>query len=68
MSFTEGMNLLEYAMEKEKDRMLYDRWIVMAQNFQSFDEFKKALTPPEFKPEEELFSDVENILTSMQMG
>lgn len=61
----DGIDLMLYAMEKETDEKLFQRWIGMAQYEMGFEEFKTKLGPARFKSDEEIFSDVEKILNAM---
>ena len=66
MDMEAGVGLLEYAMEQETDRMIFERWIQGAQYSQSFDDFKAALRPREMKPEHVVLEDVGNILQAFE--
>ena len=44
MSFEEGMEILQYAMDADVEDKLYLRWINGYQSSMGFDEFKSKLT------------------------
>ena len=60
-----GVLLLEYALEKESDALIFSRWIQGAQYTMSFDAFKAALSRKE-RPTEEVLEDVGNILEAFE--
>lgn len=68
MPMADGAALIRHAFEAEADEKLYQRWVGMAQYEMSFEEFKRKLTPvsARFKTDEEVFADVENILSAMR--
>lgn len=66
MPAADGLALLEYAMEQETDRLLFDRWIQGAQYSVSFDEFKASLHRPPDRPTEDILEDVGNILQAFE--
>lgn len=57
--------LLEYALEKEADELIFARWIHAAQYTMSFDAFKASLSHRE-KPTKEVLEDVGNILEAFE--
>lgn len=63
---SDGIGLILYALDKENDEKLFQRWIESAQYEMSFEEFKQRLKPAQFKSDEEVFADVENILNTMR--
>lgn len=57
-----GLSQIEYIIEKETEELLYQRWIHDLQFQMSFDEFKAKLIPKESKTEQEILTEVEDIL------
>ena len=66
MPAADGLALLEYAMEQETDRLLFDRWVQGAQYSVSFDEFKASLRKTPDRPAEDILEDVGNILQAFE--
>lgn len=60
-----GIQLLEYALKKEEDALLFSRWIQGAQYTMSFDDFKATLTKRD-KPVEDVLEDVDNIMEAFE--
>lgn len=58
----EALSLIEYAMAQHEEELLFLRWIHDLQFQMSFDEFKLKLKPLPFKSDEEILSDVKDIL------
>lgn len=59
------MDLVEYALEKEQDDMIFLRWCIGYQTI-SFEEFKRSLQPTKQKSDNAVFEDVEQILNAMR--
>ena len=66
MPAEDGIALLDYALEPETDRLLFDRWVQGAQYTVSFDEFKASLYRPPERPADEILEDVGNILQAFE--
>ena len=60
-----GIQLLEYALQREEDDLIFSRWVHGAQYTMSFDAFKASLTRRE-RPTEEVLEDVGNILEAFE--
>ena len=60
-----GIQLLEHALKKEEEDLLFSRWIQGAQYTMSFDDFKASLTRRD-KPTEEVLADVDNIMEAFE--
>jgi len=58
----EALSLLEYALQKREEELLFQRWIHDFQCQMSFNEFKERLKPRPIKKEEEILADVKEIL------
>lgn len=58
----EALSLIEYAFERQEEELLFMRWIHDLQFQMGFDEFKAKLKPPPLKSDEEILSDVKDIL------
>ena len=56
------MSLLEYALEQEENRQIFERWVQGAQYSVSFEDFKNSLKKPLPRKTEDILQDVENIL------
>ena len=57
-----GVSLLEYALEQEENRQIFERWVQGAQYSVSFEDFKNSLKKPLPRKTEDILQDVENIL------
>lgn len=66
MDADDSVALLNFAFDTEQEDKLFQRWIPMAQNVMSFDDFKRELKPAQFEPVDKTLTDVANILDSMQ--
>lgn len=66
MDAEDGILILEHALEKEEDALIFSRWVQGAQYTMSFEQFKEALRPPEMKPTEMVLEDVGNILQAFE--
>ena len=62
----DGILLLEYALEKEEDALIFSRWVQGAQYTMSFDSFKASLARKPEKPAEEVLEYVGNILQAFE--
>lgn len=65
MDAEDGILLLEYALEKEEDALIFSRWIHGAQYTLSFADFKTLLSRKE-KPVKEVLEDVDNIMAAFE--
>lgn len=65
MPADEGVAFLLFAMDKEEEAMLFQRWLVSAQFEMSFDEFKEKLKP-KIVDDRKTLQDVENIMKSWE--
>lgn len=65
MDAEDGIRLLEYALEKESDDLIFSRWIQGAQYTMSFEDFKASLSRTE-RPTEEILEDVGSILEAFE--
>ena len=60
-----GIVLMEYALEKEEEALIFSRRIHAAQYTMSFNEFKASLSRRE-RPTAEVLEDVGNILEAFE--
>ena len=60
-----GIQLMEYALKKEEDELIFSRWIHGAQYTMSFNDFKASLSRRD-KPTEEVLADVDNIMEAFE--
>ena len=60
-----GIVLIEYALGKEEDALIFSRWIHAAQYAMSFGDFKAALSRRE-KPTSVVMEDVGDILKAFE--
>lgn len=66
MDLEDALDLIEYAYHQREEELLYQRWIHDIQFQMSFDEFKQKLKPPVLKPDEEILSEVRDILAQFE--
>jgi len=57
----EALSLIEYAFKKQEEELIFQRWIPYQHI--SFDEFKTQIKPHEIKSDNEILSDVKEIIT-----
>lgn len=66
MPFVEGYELIEYAVDAEREDRLFIRWATMYQDRMGFEEFQEALTNGEKEEddqtEEEILKKVKGII------
>lgn len=62
MPLNDGVALIDFGFEKDEEDKLFQRWIVGSQYEMSFEEFKRKLAQPVFKPTQEVLDDVAKIL------
>lgn len=62
MELDEALSQIEYAFTQAEEELLFQRWIHDIHLHMSFDEFKLKLKPPKLKSDEEILSDVKDIL------
>lgn len=63
----DGLSFISFAFEQEEDSLLFQRWVNGYQDL-GFAEFKERLKPKPQKPDEEVITDVENILVAFDRG
>lgn len=56
-----GIRLIDYAADQAIEEKVYQRWLHIGQHM-SYQDFKRELTPPVFKPDAEILADTEKIL------
>lgn len=62
LDIEEALSLLELALQKREEELLFQRWVHDMQFQMSFDEFRERLKPKPIKKEEEILADVKEIL------
>ena len=69
MNADDAVALISYALEREEDEKLFERWVPIAQNFMSFDAFKDSLKEqPVILDEKAVEADVMSIIGSMEQN
>lgn len=63
LDFIEFFNLLEFAQKQKEDELIFQRWIAGPQFQISFDTFKEQLKPKPLKDNQEILSEVRDILS-----
>ncbi len=63
MDYEDAISLIDFAVEKDIEEILFHRWIHDLQFQMSFDEFKQKLKPQKLRDDKEILAEVKDILT-----
>lgn len=64
MQIDEATAYIDFLLDKEQDKLIFNRWIVGGyEKDMSFQEFKEALQPIEIKDDDEILDELQELMS-----